>query len=102
MLEAQKRRAEAAVKVYKAAAAAAEASGGPLPSGALLDDSELVTGRDDCGKPVSVPAGASYILQLEGVTAATAELYVEVARELKAIQHRPSGLWTFEEFMKLL
>lgn len=102
VLEAQKQRAHAAVTACKSAVAAAQASGGPLPAGALLDDSELVTGRDEHGTLMSVPAGASYILQLEGVTAGTVQLYVEVVRELKAVQHRPSGLWTFEEFMKLL
>lgn len=102
VLRTQKQRADAAVAATKSAIAAAQASGGPSPPGALLDDSELVTGRDEQGELMSVPAGASYLLQLEGVTAATVQLYVEVARELKAIQHRPSGLWTFEEFMKLL
>ena len=102
ILQAQKHRADLAVARYKAALAEAEAAGKPPPPGVILDDSELVTGRDDHGALVSVPAAASYILQLEGVTAVTAQLYVEVARELMALQPRPNGLWTLEEFMELL
>ncbi|KAL8445518.1 hypothetical protein Emag_005093 [Eimeria magna] len=86
----------------RSAIAEAEAAGKSLPPGDLIDDSELVTGRDEHGTLMSVPAGVSFILQLENVSAATVQLYVEVARELKAIQHRPNGLWTFEEFMALL
>ncbi|KAL8271542.1 hypothetical protein Esti_004577 [Eimeria stiedai] len=102
VLQAQKQRADAAVAACRSAIAAAEASGEPFPPGILIDDSELVTGRDEHGTLMSVPAGVSFILQLENVSAATVQLYVEVARELKAIQHRSNGLWTFEEFMDLL
>ncbi|KAL8424414.1 hypothetical protein Efla_001016 [Eimeria flavescens] len=102
VLQTQKKRADAAVAACKAAIAAAKASGTPPPAGSLLDDSELVTGRDEHGKLMSVPAGASFILQLENVNAATVQLYVEVARELKAMQHRSNGLWTLEEFTELL
>ncbi|KAL8446341.1 hypothetical protein Emed_005078 [Eimeria media] len=102
VLQAQKQRADAAVAACRSAIAAAEAAGEPLPPGVLIDDSEMVTGRDEHGTLMSVPAGVSFILQLENVSAATVQLYVEVARELKAIQHRPNGLWTFEEFMALL
>ncbi|KAL8436645.1 hypothetical protein ACSSS7_001575 [Eimeria intestinalis] len=102
VLQAQKQRADAAVAACRSAIAAAEAAGEPLPAGVLIDDSELVTGRDEHGTLMSVPAGVSFILRLENVSAATVQLYVEVARELKAIQHRSNGLWTFEEFMNLL
>ncbi|XP_026193144.1 uncharacterized protein LOC113147290 [Cyclospora cayetanensis] len=96
----QRQRADAAVAAYEAAAAAAGVH--TPPAGALLDETDLTTGRDEQGQVIQVPLGASHVLQLEGVTAATAPLYVQVLRELKAIQPRASGLWNFEEFMKLL
>lgn len=102
VLEAQTKRADAAVESLMRAAAAAEAAGEPLPPGAVLDQTKLVTGIDEHGNTFQVPAEASCILQLEGVTAATAPLYVQVVRELKATQPRANGLWAFEDFMKLL
>lgn len=102
VLEAQTKRADAAVESLMRAAAAAEAAGEPLPPGAVLDQTKLVTGIDEHGNTFEVPAEASCILQLEGVTAATAPLYVQVVRELKATQPRANGLWAFEDFMKLL
>lgn len=100
--EAQKKRADAAVASLLSATAAAAATGDPLPPGSVLDEAELVSGVDDQGIAFQVPAGAAYILQLEGVTAATAPVYVQVVRELKATQPNANGLWSFEDFMNLL
>lgn len=102
VFEAQKKRADVAVASLLSATAAAAAAGAPPPPGTVLDETELVSGVDEHGNTFEVPAGAAYILQLEGVSAATAPVYVQVVRELKATQPNANGLWTFEDFMNLL
>lgn len=60
------------------------------------------SGVDSKGRKVVVPAAAAAVLELEGVTPDTAPVYVQVLKELRAVQPRESGQWTFEEFLKLL